>query len=70
MNMNFPGNFAARRTAFDIPDAPSLRGDTGRGELGVIFHPGQGALAVELGLQGATGVYNSIGGMLQLSYTF
>lgn len=66
----FSGKLRGTTYGFDIPDAPSLRGDTGRGELGVIFHPGQGALAVELGLQGATGVYDSIGGMLQLSYTF
>lgn len=66
----FSGKLRGTTYGFDIPDAPSLRGDTGRGELGVIFRPGQGALAVELGLQGATGVYDSIGGMLQLSYTF
>ena len=66
----FSGKLTGTTYGFDIPDAPSLRGDTGRGELGVIFRPGQGALAVELGLQGATGVYDSIGGMLQISYTF
>lgn len=66
----FSGKLRGTTYGFDIPDAPSLRGDTGRGELGVIFRPGQGALAVELGLQGATGVYDSIGGMLQVSYTF
>lgn len=66
----FSGKLRGTTYGFDIPDAPSLRGDTGRGELGVVFRPGQGALAVELGLQGATGVYDSIGGMLQLSYTF
>lgn len=66
----FSGKLHGTTYGFDIPDAPSLRGDTGRGELGVVFRPGQGAFAVELGLQGATGVYDSIGGMLQLSYRF
>lgn len=66
----FSGKLTGTTYGFDIPDAPSLRGDTGRGELGVIFRPGQGALAVELGLQGATGISDSIGGMLQISYTF
>ena len=66
----FSGKLRGTTYGFDIPDAPSLRGDTGRGELGVVFRPGQGAFAVELGLQGATGVYDSIGGMLQLSYKF
>jgi outer membrane autotransporter protein len=66
----FDGRARATTNGFDI-DAPSLRGDTGIGELGVTLKPSQSLpLSFDLGVQGYTGKREGITGSLQLRYNF
>jgi outer membrane autotransporter protein len=66
----FDGRARATTNGFDI-DAPSLRGDTGMGELGLTLKPSQTLpLSFDLGVQGYTGKREGVTGSLQLRYNF
>ena len=52
-------------------EAPTLRGGTGVGEVGVGFTPAAGCpVSMDLGVQGYTGVREGVGGNMQLKYAF
>ena len=68
----FDGKARATTYGFDVP-APSLKGSTGVGELGISFTPNvlsQNAFAVDLGVQGYTGMRQGISGSVQLKFEF
>ena len=68
----FDGKARATTYGFDVP-APSLKGSTGVGELGISFTPNvlsQNAFAVDLGVQGYTGMREGISGSVQLKFEF
>ena len=53
------------------PGTPSLQGDTGVGELGLIIVPvAGGGFSLDLGVQGYTGQREGVTGALQLKYEF
>ena len=61
----------ARATAdgMAIP-APSLRGDTGVGEVGMLWRPGGGAFSLDFTVQGFTGQREGVMGHMMLKYEF
>jgi len=63
---------ARATTAFGDPiPAPSLRGDTGIGELGLTLRPSLNLpLSFDLGVQGYTGKREGVTGSLQIRFTF
>ena len=65
------GKTRATTSGFDIP-APSLRGDTGIGEIGLTFRPSQSTmpLSFDLGVQGYTGKREGVTGSLQIRWDF
>jgi len=66
----FDGQVNASTYGYDL-DAPSLRGDTGLGEIGLTITPTEGkAFSLNLGLQGFTGVREGWQGSLQMKYEF
>ena len=68
----FDGKAKATTYGFDVP-APSLKGSTGVGELGLSFTPNalsQNAFSVDLGLQGYTGMREGLGGTMQMKFEF
>ena len=68
----FDGKAKATTYGFDVP-APSLKGSTGVGELGLSFTPNvlsQNAFSVDLGLQGYTGMREGLGGSVQMKFEF
>ena len=68
----FDGKAKATTYGFDVP-APSLKGSTGVGELGISFTPNalsQNGFAIDLGLQGYTGMRKGLGGTVQLKFEF
>jgi autotransporter-associated beta strand protein len=67
----FDGQVKAATNGFAI-DAPSLRGDTGIGELGLTLTPRgrKSALSVDLGVQGYVGKREGVTGSLQLKLEF
>ena len=66
----FDGKARATTNGFDI-DAPSLRGDTGIGELGLSLTPSASLpLTLDLGVQGYVGQRQGVTGSLQVKYEF
>jgi len=66
----FDGKARATTSGFAIK-APSLRGDTGIGELGFTLKPSQTLpLSFDLGVQGYTGKREGVTGSLQLRFEF
>lgn len=66
----FSGKARATTNGFDI-DAPSLRGDTGIGEIGLSLTPSVDLpLTVDLGVQGYTGKREGVSGSLQVKWEF
>jgi len=66
----FDGKARAATNGFDIP-APSMRGDTGIGELGLVLKPSQTLpLSFDVGVQGYTGKREGVTGSLQMKYEF
>ena len=66
----FDGKARASTYGYDIK-APSLRGDTGIGELGLTFKPSQTVpLSFDLGVQGYVGKREGVTGSLQAKYEF
>ncbi|GFH63423.1 MAG: outer membrane autotransporter, partial [Candidatus Desulfovibrio kirbyi] len=66
----FDGQVNASTYGYDL-DAPSLRGDTGLGEIGLTITPAEGkAFSLNVGLQGFTGVREGWQGSLQMKYEF
>ncbi|MDR2820900.1 MAG: autotransporter outer membrane beta-barrel domain-containing protein, partial [Desulfovibrio sp.] len=66
----FDHKIRARVDAGEL-DVPSLTGPTGIGEIGMIIRPYKDSnLAVELGLQGYTGMRNGISGGIRLGLEF
>lgn len=66
----FDGKARATTNGFAI-DAPSLRGDTGIGELGLSLTPSADLpLTVDLGVQGYAGKREGVTGSLQVKYEF
>lgn len=66
----FDGKARATTNGYAI-DAPSLKGDTGIGELGLTFAPSKHApLTFELGVQGYTGRREGATGSLQIKLRF
>jgi outer membrane autotransporter protein len=66
----FDGRARASTNGFDI-EAPSLRGDTGIGELGVVLKPSKDLpLSFDLGVQGYVGKREGVTGSLQVKYEF
>jgi outer membrane autotransporter protein len=66
----FDGKARATTNGFDL-DAPSLRGDTGIGELGLTFKPSQTLpLSFDLGVQGYAGKREGVTGTLQARLEF
>jgi outer membrane autotransporter protein len=66
----FDGRARATTNGFDI-DAPSLRGDTGMGELGLSLKPSSTLpLTFDLGVQGYTGKREGVTGTLQARFEF
>lgn len=65
-------NGKAQATTYGQPiTAPSLRGDTGIGELGLQYKPSPNVpLTFDLGVQGYTGKRDGITGSLQIKYEF
>jgi hypothetical protein len=49
---------------------PSLRGNTGVGELGLTISPGARALTIDLGVQGYVGKREGVTGSLRAGYMF
>ncbi|MDR1831124.1 MAG: autotransporter outer membrane beta-barrel domain-containing protein, partial [Fusobacteriaceae bacterium] len=62
----------AKATAFGLPiDAPSLKGNTGIGELGLTLRPAKApGLSINLGLQGYVGKREGVSGSFRLRYEF
>lgn len=66
----FDGKARASTNGYDMK-APSLRGDTGIGELGLTFTPSQTLpLSFDLGVQGYVGKREGVTGSLQAKYEF
>ena len=66
----FDGKARASTKGYDMK-APSLRGDTGIGELGLTFTPSQTLpLSFDLGVQGYVGKREGVTGSLQAKYEF
>ena len=66
----FDGKARASTKGYDMK-APSLRGDTGIGELGLTFTPSQTLpLSFDLGIQGYVGKREGVTGSLQAKYEF
>ena len=66
----FNGRAGATTRGFSIP-APSLRGDTGIGELGLSFKPSATIpLFFDLGIQGYVGKREGVTGSLQAKLEF
>jgi outer membrane autotransporter protein len=66
----FDGKSRASSNGYDI-DAPSLRGDTGIGELGLTVKPSQSLpLSLDVGVQGYTGKREWVTGSLQARLEF
>ncbi|MDR2573399.1 MAG: autotransporter outer membrane beta-barrel domain-containing protein [Desulfovibrio sp.] len=66
----FDGKARATTYGYDI-DAPSLRGDTGMGELGLTLKPSQTLpLSFDLGVQGHVGKREGITGSVQMKWEF
>ncbi|MDR2893607.1 MAG: autotransporter outer membrane beta-barrel domain-containing protein [Deltaproteobacteria bacterium] len=66
----FDGKARATSNGFAL-DAPSLRGDTGIGEIGLTFKPSATIpLSFDLGVQGYTGIREGVTGSLQLKFEF
>jgi outer membrane autotransporter protein len=67
----FDGQVKASTYGYSI-DAPSLRGDTGIGEIGLTLTPRgrKSALSVDLGVQGYVGKRDGVTGSLQLKLEF
>lgn len=66
----FDGRAKATTNGFAI-DAPSLRGDTGIGEIGVAFKPSaQLPVSFNLGVQGYVGKSEGVTGSLQIQFEF
>ena len=52
-------------------DSPTLKGDTGMGELGITIKPVKDSgFSMDLGVQGYTGVREGVTGSLQLKFEF
>ena len=66
----FDGKARATTNGFDIP-APSIRGDTGIGEIGLTLTPSKNLpLSIDLGVQGYVGKRQGVTGSLQVKWTF
>ena len=66
----FDGKARATTNGFSIP-APSLRGDTGIGELGLTLKPSKDLpLSFDLGVQGYVGKREGVTGSLQVRFEF
>ncbi len=65
----FDGTAGAVASGFTIPSA-SLRGNSGVFELGVSVSSGNFPCDVDLSIQGSTGVRDSLGGSVQVSWEF
>lgn len=66
----FDGKAHASTNGFSM-QAPSMRGDTGIGELGLLFKPSQMLpLSFDLGVQGYTGKREGVAGSLQAKWEF
>ena len=64
------GKAKATTSGFDIP-APSIRGSTGIGELGLSLTPSKDLpLFIDLGVQGYVGKREGVTGALQIRFTF
>ena len=65
-------NGKAEATTYGQPiTAPSMRGDTGIGEVGLLYKPSPNVpLTFDLGIQGYTGKRDGITGSLQIKYEF
>ena len=51
--------------------APSLKGSTGVGELGLSWQPSaESAVSIDAGIQGYTGMREGVSGSLQFKYEF
>lgn len=66
----FGGKARATTYGYDVP-APSLKGSTGVGEIGINWKPEKAqGFSVDLGIQGYTGMREGVSGTLQLKYEF
>jgi len=66
----FDGRARATTYGYSI-DAPSMRGSTGIGELGLSLRPSMNMpLSFDLGVQGYTGKREGVTGSLQIKLTF
>jgi outer membrane autotransporter protein len=66
----FDGRARATTNGFDIP-APSIRGDTDIGELGLSLRPSLDLpLSFDLGVQGYVGKREGVTGSLQIRFEF
>ncbi len=67
----FDGDASASSHGYAF-DTPSLKGDTGIGELGLKIEPepGDGMFSLDVGIQGYTGQREGITGMVQIKYEF
>jgi outer membrane autotransporter protein len=66
----FAGTAKANTNGLAI-DAPSIKGGSGMGELGIKFTPGESSpFGLDLGLQGYTGKRQGLTGSLRLSFDF
>jgi outer membrane autotransporter protein len=66
----FDGKARATTNGFDIP-APSIRGDTGIGEIGLTLTPSKNLpLSIDVGVQGYVGKRQGVTGSLQVKWTF
>ena len=67
----FDGDMTARNARNNPIDRPTLKGDTGIGELGLSITPSPtGPLSIELGIQGLAGRRRGVSGSAQLKLTF
>ena len=65
-----PEKARATTNGFDI-EAPSLRGDTGISELGLVLKPSKDLpLSFDLGMQGYVGKREGVTGSLQVRWEF
>jgi outer membrane autotransporter protein len=66
----FDGEARAATNGYSI-EAPTMRGSTGMGELGLAIRPSAAVpLTIELGVQGYTGKREGVTGSLQLKFEF
>ncbi|MDR0736208.1 MAG: hypothetical protein LBF51_05145, partial [Zoogloeaceae bacterium] len=66
----FEGKAKAKANGYAL-DAPSLRGDTGIGEIGFTFTPSKTLpLAIDFGVQGYAGKKEGVTGSLRVKYAF